>query len=92
MCNYDGGAAFYQAGQCVANPQLGLGVFQTPPDITASVVRTALATGYRHIDTAAVYVNELGVGEGLRAAEIARSEVFVTTKLWNGALRCNLLT
>src|ERR1700733_3919565 len=66
-----------------AIPQLGLGVFQTPPDITASVVRTALATGYRHIDTAAVYVNELGVGEGLRAAEIARSKVFVTTKLWN---------
>jgi 2,5-diketo-D-gluconate reductase A len=66
-----------------AIPQLGLGVFQTPPDITASVVRTALAAGYRHIDTAAVYVNELGVGEGLRAAEIERSEVFVTTKLWN---------
>jgi 2,5-diketo-D-gluconate reductase A len=66
-----------------AIPQLGLGVFQTPPDITASAVRTALATGYRHIDTAAVYVNELGVGEGLRAAEIARTEVFVTTKLWN---------
>jgi 2,5-diketo-D-gluconate reductase A len=66
-----------------AIPQLGLGVFQTPPDITASVVRTALAAGYRHIDTAAVYVNELGVGEGLRAAEIERGEVFVTTKLWN---------
>jgi len=64
-------------------PQIGLGVFQTPPDITASVVRTALAAGYRHIDTAAVYVNELGVGEGLRASEIDRSELFVTTKLWN---------
>jgi 2,5-diketo-D-gluconate reductase A len=66
-----------------AIPQLGLGVFQTPPDITASVVRTALAAGYRHIDTAAVYVNEVGVGEGLRASGIERSEVFVTTKLWN---------
>ena len=64
-------------------PQIGLGVFQTPPDITASVVRTALAAGYRHIDTAAVYVNELGVGEGLRVSEIERSELFVTTKLWN---------
>jgi 2,5-diketo-D-gluconate reductase A len=64
-------------------PQLGLGVFQTPPDITASVVKTALAAGYRHIDTAAVYVNELGVGEGLRVSEIDRSELFVTTKLWN---------
>jgi 2,5-diketo-D-gluconate reductase A len=66
-----------------AIPQLGLGVFRTPPDITASVVQAALAAGYRHIDTAAVYVNELGVGEGLRASEIERSEVFVTTKLWN---------
>lgn len=64
-------------------PQLGLGVFQTPPDITSSVVQTALAAGYRHIDTAAVYMNEVGVGEGLRAAEIQRSELFITTKLWN---------
>ena len=64
-------------------PQVGLGVFQTPPDMTASVVRTALNAGYRHIDTAAVYVNELGVGEGLRASEVERSELFVTTKLWN---------
>jgi 2,5-diketo-D-gluconate reductase A len=64
-------------------PQLGLGVFQTPPDLTASVVKIALATGYRHIDTAAIYVNEAGVGEGLRTSELAREEVFVTTKLWN---------
>ncbi|HEY6457764.1 MAG TPA: aldo/keto reductase [Steroidobacteraceae bacterium] len=66
-----------------AIPQLGLGVFQTPPEITASVVQAALAAGYRLIDTAAVYVNELGVGEGLRAAEIERGEIFITTKLWN---------
>jgi 2,5-diketo-D-gluconate reductase A len=64
-------------------PQVGLGVFQTPPDATASVVQTALAAGYRHIDTAAIYVNEVGVGEGLRASELAREDVFVTTKLWN---------
>ena len=64
-------------------PQLGLGVFQTPPDITASVVKIALATGYRHIDTAAIYVNEAGVGEGVRASELAREEIFITTKLWN---------
>jgi len=64
-------------------PQLGLGVFQTPPDLTASVVKIALASGYRHIDTAAIYVNEAGVGEGLRTSELAREEVFVTTKLWN---------
>jgi 2,5-diketo-D-gluconate reductase A len=64
-------------------PQVGLGVFQTPPDRTASVVQTALAAGYRLIDTAAVYVNEAGVGAGLRASELAREDVFVTTKLWN---------
>jgi 2,5-diketo-D-gluconate reductase A len=64
-------------------PQLGLGVFQTPPDITASVVKIALASGYRLIDTAAIYVNETGVGEGLRSSELAREDVFVTTKLWN---------
>jgi 2,5-diketo-D-gluconate reductase A len=64
-------------------PQLGLGVFQTPPDVTAQVVKAALATGYRHIDTAAVYVNEVGVGEGLRLSELPREEVYVTTKLWN---------
>jgi 2,5-diketo-D-gluconate reductase A len=64
-------------------PQLGLGVFQTPPDLTASVVKIALASGYRHIDTAAIYVNEAGVGEGLRTSELAREDVFVTTKLWN---------
>jgi 2,5-diketo-D-gluconate reductase A len=64
-------------------PQLGLGVFQTPPDLTAAVVKIALATGYRHIDTAAIYVNEVGVGEGLRVSEMAREAVFVTSKLWN---------
>jgi 2,5-diketo-D-gluconate reductase A len=64
-------------------PQLGLGVFQTPPAMTAAVVQTALAGGYRHIDTAAIYDNETGVGEGLRASGIERKEVFITTKLWN---------
>jgi 2,5-diketo-D-gluconate reductase A len=64
-------------------PQLGLGVFQTPPDITGAVVRAALAAGYRHIDTAAIYTNEAAVGEGLRRSELPREEVFITTKLWN---------
>jgi 2,5-diketo-D-gluconate reductase A len=64
-------------------PQVGLGVFQTPPDTTAAVVRTALEAGYRHIDTAAIYANETGVGEGLRASGLPRGEVFITTKLWN---------
>jgi len=66
-----------------AMPQVGLGVWQTPPDITAQVVRTAIATGYRSIDTAAVYGNEVGVGEGVRGSEVSRDEIFITTKLWN---------
>ncbi|OLT52279.1 aldo/keto reductase [Cellulosimicrobium sp. CUA-896] len=66
----------------VTLPPLGFGVFQTPPDETAAVVRTALETGYRHIDTAASYQNETGVGEGLRNSGIPREEVFVETKIW----------
>jgi 2,5-diketo-D-gluconate reductase A len=66
-------------------PQLGLGVFQTAPEATAEAVRTALADGYRSIDTAAIYGNETGVGEGFRASGLAREEVFITTKLWNGS-------
>lgn len=64
-------------------PQLGLGVWQTPADTTAQVVETALAAGYRHIDTAAIYGNEAGVGQGLKAAGLPRDQVFVTTKVWN---------
>ncbi|HEY0034652.1 MAG TPA: aldo/keto reductase, partial [Devosia sp.] len=49
-------------------PQVGLGVWQTPNDDAAEVVRTALEAGYRHIDTAAGYQNEQGVGEGIKAS------------------------
>lgn len=64
-------------------PQLGLGVWRTPADATAQAVQVALASGYRHIDTAAIYGNEAGVGEGLRASGVARDQVYITTKLWN---------
>jgi 2,5-diketo-D-gluconate reductase A len=64
-------------------PQLGFGVFQVPPEETAEAVREALATGYRHIDTAAAYRNEAGVGEATRSSGLDREELFVTTKLWN---------
>lgn len=64
-------------------PQLGFGVFQVPPDDTQEIVEEALAAGYRHIDTAAAYRNERGVGAALEASSLAREEVFVTTKLWN---------
>ena len=64
-------------------PQLGFGVFQVPPEETQAAVETALDAGYRHIDTAAAYRNEAGVGAAIAASGIAREEVFVTTKLWN---------
>ncbi|MCW2812356.1 MAG: 2,5-didehydrogluconate reductase [Friedmanniella sp.] len=65
-------------------PQLGFGVFQIDPAETADAVRQALEIGYRHIDTAEMYQNEKGVGEGVRASGLDRSEVFVTSKLNNG--------
>jgi len=65
-------------------PQLGFGVFQIPPDEVQERVETALAAGYRHIDTAAAYNNEKGVGRALAATGLPRGEVFVTTKLRNG--------
>ena len=65
-------------------PQLGFGVFKIPPDETAAAVRSALEIGYRHIDTAQMYGNEAGVGQGVRDAGIDRSRVFITSKLNNG--------
>ncbi|MCB1447021.1 MAG: aldo/keto reductase [Rhizobiaceae bacterium] len=64
-------------------PQVGLGVWQTPNDTAVTAVRAALENGYRHIDTAAIYENEEGVGEGIRASGVARGDIFLTTKLWN---------
>lgn len=64
-------------------PQVGLGVWQTPNDEAAPAVKAALSAGYRHVDTAAVYENEEGVGEGIRQSGIDRPDIFLTTKLWN---------
>src|SRR6478672_6478609 len=63
-------------------PAIGLGVFQTPPAETVGAVDAAIATGYRHIDTAAAYANEREVGEGIRRAGIARDDIFIETKVW----------
>ena len=68
-------------------PQLGFGVFQIDPGETAQAVERALAVGYRHIDTAEMYGNEQGVGEAVRAFGLDRDEVFITSKLANGAHR-----
>ncbi|KUH69497.1 oxidoreductase [Mycolicibacterium novocastrense] len=64
-------------------PQVGLGVWQTPPEDTERAVATALEAGYRHIDTAAAYRNEREVGEALKKSGLPRDQVFITTKLWN---------
>jgi 2,5-diketo-D-gluconate reductase A len=64
-------------------PQLGFGVFQVRPEDTQQAVEEALEVGYRHIDTAAAYRNERGVGAAIAASGIPRDEIFVTTKLWN---------
>jgi 2,5-diketo-D-gluconate reductase A len=64
-------------------PQLGFGVFQIPPEETQEKVEEALGAGYRHVDTAAAYRNEAGVGAAIAATGIRREDVFVTTKLWN---------
>ncbi|MGH7195615.1 MAG: aldo/keto reductase [Candidatus Saccharimonadales bacterium] len=67
-----------------AIPQLGFGVFQIEPENTVEAVAKALATGYRHIDTAEMYGNEVEVGEAVRQSGINRSEIFITSKLNNG--------
>ncbi len=64
-------------------PQLGFGVFKVDPDEAERVVTDALAAGYRHIDTAAVYGNEEGVGRAIAKSGIPREELFITTKLWH---------
>ncbi|WP_459175873.1 2,5-didehydrogluconate reductase DkgA [Ewingella americana] len=64
-------------------PQLGLGVWKASNEEASNAVTTAIDTGYRHIDTAAIYENEEGVGEALNTISVPREELFITTKLWN---------
>lgn len=68
----------------ISIPQVGYGVFQIPDDETQAAVEGALEAGYRHIDTAAAYQNEAGVGAAIKASGLAREDIFVTTKLRNG--------
>ncbi|MEO6082109.1 MAG: aldo/keto reductase [Umezawaea sp.] len=67
----------------VTMPQLGYGVFQVPDAETATAVSHAVRAGYRSIDTAAAYGNEEGVAKALAEADVAREDLFITTKLWN---------
>lgn len=64
-------------------PQLGFGVFQVDDGDVTSPVQTALETGYRSIDTAKIYGNEDGVGRALAGSDVAREDIFLTTKVWN---------
>ncbi|MDO4252013.1 MAG: aldo/keto reductase [Rothia sp. (in: high G+C Gram-positive bacteria)] len=64
-------------------PQLGFGVWQVADQTAQEVVGLALEAGYRHIDTAKVYENEAGVGRAINSSAIARSDLWVTTKIWN---------
>ena len=64
-------------------PQLGYGVWQIEDNGAADAVGTALEAGYRHIDTASIYGNEVGVGRGIAASPVPREDIFLTTKLWN---------
>ena len=64
-------------------PQLGFGVWQIDDSVATESVAKAIQTGYRSVDTAAIYGNEKGTGEGLRRGGVSRGEIFLTTKLWN---------
>jgi 2,5-diketo-D-gluconate reductase A len=64
-------------------PQVGLGVYQASPEDTLSSCLTAFKLGYRHIDTAALYGNEVEVGQAIKSSGIPRDQIYVTTKLWN---------
>lgn len=64
-------------------PQLGLGVWQLDDAQAYESSKAALASGYRHIDTAMIYGNEAGVGRAVAESELARDQIFITTKLWN---------
>ena len=64
-------------------PSIGFGVFLIPNSEVVAAVTTALASGYRHLDTASIYKNEEGVGEAVRASNLPRKDIFITTKIWN---------
>ncbi|MCT7299255.1 aldo/keto reductase [Ralstonia sp. CHL-2022] len=72
--------------QGVSIPRLGLGTFRVANNVCQPVVESALALGYRHIDTAAMYANEDAVGAAIAASGLPREEVFVTTKAWHDQL------
>jgi len=69
--------------QGISLPRLGLGTFRMQGDVCRAAVESALALGYRHIDTAEMYANEEAVGAAIAASRVARRDLHVTTKVWN---------
>lgn len=73
-----------QLSNGIEMPRLGLGVYKmTEPDIAIQAITAALDYGYRHIDTASLYANEKEVGDAIRASNVPRKDIFITTKVWN---------
>lgn len=70
----------------ISMPAFGLGIWQVPQNQTARVVRDAVNMGYRLIDGAAAYRNESELGEGIRSSDVARDDLFVTSKVWNDGM------
>ncbi len=73
-----------RSGESVLIPQVGFGTWKLEGPEAQVAVEDAIATGYRHIDTAAAYYNEEEVGAGIKASGVPREDIFVTTKLRNG--------
>ena len=77
------GIPFVTLNNGLEMPQFGLGVWRIPNEEAAGNVQAAISAGYRLIDTATIYLNEEGVGEGVRQSGVLREELFITSKLWN---------
>ena len=69
--------------QGIAMPKLGLGTFRLQGEACRAAVESALALGYRHIDTAEMYGNEDAIGAAVAGAGVPRSDLHVTTKVWH---------
>ena len=81
MTTYESPQLTFNDGRTI--PQLGYGVWKVKDDVAEKVVSLAFDAGYRHVDTARIYGNEAGVGRAVAASGIERSDLFVTTKVWN---------
>ena len=74
----------FELSNGVKIPAIGYGTWKSPDsEVTVEGIKTAVSCGYRHIDTAAVYGNEVRVGKGIAECGIPREELFVTSKVWN---------